>query len=179
MTYHDPLRQILARTRPHWDRNTTRPTVRWAFAATMKCRKWSWAPRFSLRRTMSSSSATPANRGPARVAAIVLPYSGFASAGPHCQTYSIRGSRSRCRTYFGPFSGTIRAWLRLCRLSLQRPYRAGWLRDMVCGLASLPFSTLSTGNWSSIPTSTQWSLGEGCAGPPTPGLLASTTIGTH
>jgi hypothetical protein len=64
----------------------------------------SWVPRFTLRRTRNSSSITPANREPARVVATAPTYSGCASAGPHCQMRFIRGSRSRCRVYFGSFS---------------------------------------------------------------------------
>jgi hypothetical protein len=36
-TYH-PLKQILARTRPHWDQANTRPAVRWAFNRALQCR---------------------------------------------------------------------------------------------------------------------------------------------
>ena len=38
MKYHDPLRQILSQTLPHWDRSQTRPSVRWAFNRTLQCR---------------------------------------------------------------------------------------------------------------------------------------------
>ena len=38
MKYHDPLKQILSRTRPHWDRDEARPTVRWAFGRALQCR---------------------------------------------------------------------------------------------------------------------------------------------
>src|SRR5437667_11184540 len=38
MKYHDPLRQILSQTRPHWDRDATRPAVRWAFGKALQCR---------------------------------------------------------------------------------------------------------------------------------------------
>ncbi len=38
MKYHDPLKQILSRTRPHWDRDETRPAVRWAFSKASQCR---------------------------------------------------------------------------------------------------------------------------------------------
>jgi len=38
MKYHDPLKQILSETRSYWDRNGTRPAVRWAFAKALQCR---------------------------------------------------------------------------------------------------------------------------------------------
>jgi Transposase zinc-binding domain/Putative transposase len=38
MKYPDPLKQILSRTRPHWDQNETRPDVRWAFSKALQCR---------------------------------------------------------------------------------------------------------------------------------------------
>ena len=38
MKYRDPLKQILSRTRPHWDQNETRPAVRWAFGKALQCR---------------------------------------------------------------------------------------------------------------------------------------------
>lgn len=38
MKRRDPLKLILTRTRAHWDRNETRPTVRWAFAKALQCR---------------------------------------------------------------------------------------------------------------------------------------------
>ena len=38
MRYHDPLKQILSKTRPYWDRDETRPAVRWAFGKTLQCR---------------------------------------------------------------------------------------------------------------------------------------------
>jgi Putative transposase/Transposase zinc-binding domain len=38
MKTHHPLRQILARTRPHWDQANTRPAVRWAFNRALQCR---------------------------------------------------------------------------------------------------------------------------------------------
>jgi len=38
MKYHDPLRQILSQTRAHWDRDETRPAVRWAFSKALQCR---------------------------------------------------------------------------------------------------------------------------------------------
>ena len=38
MKYHDPLKQILSQTRPHWDRDETRPAVRWAFGKALQCR---------------------------------------------------------------------------------------------------------------------------------------------
>jgi Putative transposase/Transposase zinc-binding domain len=38
MKYHDPLKQILSRTRPHWDQDETRPAVRWAFGKALQCR---------------------------------------------------------------------------------------------------------------------------------------------
>jgi len=38
MTYRDPLKQILLQTRPHWDRDGTRPAVRRAFARALQCR---------------------------------------------------------------------------------------------------------------------------------------------
>jgi len=38
MKDHDPLRQILSQTRPHWDRDGTRPAVRGAFGKTLQCR---------------------------------------------------------------------------------------------------------------------------------------------
>jgi hypothetical protein len=34
----DPLKQILSRTRPYWDRDETRPAVRWAFGKALQCR---------------------------------------------------------------------------------------------------------------------------------------------
>lgn len=38
MRYRDPLRQILSLTKEHWDRDETRPAVRWAFGRAMQCR---------------------------------------------------------------------------------------------------------------------------------------------
>ncbi len=38
MKTHHPLKQILARTRPHWDQANTRPAVRWAFNRALQCR---------------------------------------------------------------------------------------------------------------------------------------------
>src|SRR5664279_4421129 len=38
MKYPDPLRQILSQTRPHWDRDQTRPAVRSAFGKALQCR---------------------------------------------------------------------------------------------------------------------------------------------
>jgi hypothetical protein len=37
MKYHNPLRQILSKTRPYWDQAETRPAVRWAFAKALQC----------------------------------------------------------------------------------------------------------------------------------------------
>jgi hypothetical protein len=36
--YHDPLKQILSKTRSCWDQDSTRPAVRWAFAKVLQCR---------------------------------------------------------------------------------------------------------------------------------------------
>jgi len=38
MKCHDPLKYILSRTRSHWDRDATRPAVRWAFGKALQCR---------------------------------------------------------------------------------------------------------------------------------------------
>src|SRR5216110_2683473 len=38
MTRRDPLRKILAQTRPYWDQSKTRPAVRSAFAKALQCR---------------------------------------------------------------------------------------------------------------------------------------------
>jgi hypothetical protein len=38
MKYHDPLRQILSRTRPYWDQDKTRPAARWAYGKALQCR---------------------------------------------------------------------------------------------------------------------------------------------
>src|SRR5271166_3918970 len=38
MKYKDPLKLILTRTIPHWDREETRPAVRWAFGRALQCR---------------------------------------------------------------------------------------------------------------------------------------------
>ena len=38
MRYRDPLKQILAQTRRHWDRDQTRPSVRGAFRKALQCR---------------------------------------------------------------------------------------------------------------------------------------------
>ena len=38
MKYHEPLKQILSRTRSHWDQDATRPAVRWAFGKALQCR---------------------------------------------------------------------------------------------------------------------------------------------
>jgi hypothetical protein len=38
MKYHDPLKQILSRVRPYWDREETRPVVRRAFCKALQCR---------------------------------------------------------------------------------------------------------------------------------------------
>ena len=38
MKRHDPLRKLLLQTRPHWDRDETRPSVRSAFAKALQCR---------------------------------------------------------------------------------------------------------------------------------------------
>jgi hypothetical protein len=38
MKTHHPLKQILARTRPHWDQANTRAAVRWAFNRALQCR---------------------------------------------------------------------------------------------------------------------------------------------
>src|SRR5271167_2600777 len=38
MKYHEPLKQILSRTRPHWDQDETRFAVRWAFRKALQCR---------------------------------------------------------------------------------------------------------------------------------------------
>ncbi len=38
MKYHDPLRQILALTRPYWDSDKTRPAVSSAFMKALQCR---------------------------------------------------------------------------------------------------------------------------------------------
>ena len=38
MKYRDPLKEILSRTRPHWDREETRPSARRAFCKVMQCR---------------------------------------------------------------------------------------------------------------------------------------------
>lgn len=35
---HDPLRQILSQSRSYWDRDETRPAVRWAFRKALQCR---------------------------------------------------------------------------------------------------------------------------------------------
>jgi hypothetical protein len=38
MKYHDPLKHIQSKTRSHWDRDGTRPAVRWAFGKALQCR---------------------------------------------------------------------------------------------------------------------------------------------
>jgi Putative transposase/Transposase zinc-binding domain len=38
LKYHDPLKQILSRTRPHWDQDGTRPAVRRAYGKALQCR---------------------------------------------------------------------------------------------------------------------------------------------
>jgi Putative transposase/Transposase zinc-binding domain len=38
MKYRDPLKTILSQTRPHWDRDETRPSARRAFRKVMQCR---------------------------------------------------------------------------------------------------------------------------------------------
>ena len=38
MKYHEPLKQILSRTRSYWDRDETRPAVRQAFDRAVQCR---------------------------------------------------------------------------------------------------------------------------------------------
>src|SRR5438309_2553039 len=38
MRYRNPLKQILSQTRPHWDRDHTRPSVRGAFRKALQCR---------------------------------------------------------------------------------------------------------------------------------------------
>jgi Putative transposase/Transposase zinc-binding domain len=38
MKYHDPLKKILSQKRPYWDRDETRPAVRWAFGKVLRCR---------------------------------------------------------------------------------------------------------------------------------------------
>ena len=38
MKYHDPLKQILSKTRLYWDRDGTRPAVRWTFSRALQCR---------------------------------------------------------------------------------------------------------------------------------------------
>jgi hypothetical protein len=38
MKYRDPLKKILSQMRPYWDRDGTRPAVRWAFAKALQCR---------------------------------------------------------------------------------------------------------------------------------------------
>ena len=38
MKYRDPLKEILSRTCPHWDREETRPSARRAFRKVMQCR---------------------------------------------------------------------------------------------------------------------------------------------
>ena len=38
MKYHLPLKKILSQTRPYWDRDETRPAVRWAFGKASQCR---------------------------------------------------------------------------------------------------------------------------------------------
>jgi hypothetical protein len=38
MRHREALKQILTQTRPHWDRNSTRPSVRSAFSRAIKCR---------------------------------------------------------------------------------------------------------------------------------------------
>jgi hypothetical protein len=38
MKHSDPLKQILSQTRPHWDRDETRPSARRAFRKAMQCR---------------------------------------------------------------------------------------------------------------------------------------------
>lgn len=37
MSDHDPLKRILSQTRAHWDRDETRPAVRWAFSKALQC----------------------------------------------------------------------------------------------------------------------------------------------
>ena len=38
MKYHEPLKQILSRTRPHWDQDETRSAVRRVFGKALQCR---------------------------------------------------------------------------------------------------------------------------------------------
>ena len=38
MKYHLPLKKILSQARPYWDRDETRPAVRWAFGKASQCR---------------------------------------------------------------------------------------------------------------------------------------------
>jgi hypothetical protein len=38
MKYHVPLKKILCQARPYWDRDETRPAVRWAFGKASQCR---------------------------------------------------------------------------------------------------------------------------------------------
>jgi hypothetical protein len=98
MKYHDPLKKILSQARPYWDQDEMRSAARGVFSKALQCRT----------AELGAEVYSSENREPVRVVATGPAYSGYASDGPHCQTRSIRGSRFRCRMYFGLSSVTTR-----------------------------------------------------------------------
>src|SRR5437899_7544080 len=106
MKGHNRLRDLLINTRPHWDRDGTRPAVRSAFAKRCGAKLRNSVPRFSLPSMKNRFSVTPASPGHVQVAVIVPQCDGNASGGPHYLTCHTKGLRSPCRMYFGLYSTT-------------------------------------------------------------------------
>ena len=123
MKTHHPLKQILARTRPHWDQASTRPAVRWAFNRALQCR------------TLELGAEVYASENEK----LIVPHTCKSRPCSSCgYRATIQWQRERWAAlpdtfYKGitftmpdvlwPFFETTRHWLRLCLLLPRRSYR--------------------------------------------------------
>ncbi len=115
MKYHHPLKKILSQARPYWDRDEMRPAVRRVFGKASQCRNAELGAEVYRSENQELILYHPCKSRACPSCGYAPRYSGCATGGSHCQTRFIRGSHSRCRITFGPFSATTRPWLKLCR----------------------------------------------------------------
>ena len=116
MKYEHPLKKILSQARPYWDRQEMRVGVRTVFSKALQCR----TPELGAEVYASENQE------------LILYHTCKSRACPSCGYRAnvqwlrerwvalpneiYKGSRSRRRIYFGPFSATTRSWPRLCQL---------------------------------------------------------------
>ena len=126
MKYHDPLKKILSQARPYWDRDEMRPAVRRAFRKALQCRTAELGAEVYC---FGEPGAHPLSHLQiASLPELWLPGQrtvATRAVGRTARRRFIRGSRSRCRMYFGPFSATTRALAKALPALAAKSYRHG------------------------------------------------------